>query len=220
MSAECSHSHAAFDGMATEYQRRLWIVIAINAAMFVTEMAAGHAAGSKALQADALDFFADAITYAISLWAIGRHMTTRANVALAKGASLFLMGLYVLVTTLWQFITHGLPAAEIMGMIGFLAFAANLVSVLLLKRYKDGDANIRSVWLCSRNDMIGNIAVICASAAVWITASGWPDLIVALYMGSLFLWSSVQILQQAWRERNGGGGSEHESHGAHDGHSH
>jgi Co/Zn/Cd efflux system component len=130
------------------------------------------------------------------------------------------MGLYVLVTTLWQFITYGLPAAEIMGMIGFLAFAANLFSVLLLKRYKDGDANIRSVWLCSRNDMIGNIAVIGASAAVWITASGWPDLIVALYMGSLFLWSSVQILQQAWRERNGGGGSEHESHGAHAGHSH
>jgi Co/Zn/Cd efflux system component len=186
--------------MSTDYRRRLWLVIALNGGMFIVEMIAGQAAGSKALQADALDFFGDAVTYGISLAVIGASLKTRALAALAKGTSLFLMGVWVAATTLYQVFVLGVPEAALMGSIGFLALAVNLSSVLLLVRYKDGDANVRSVWLCSRNDAIGNVAVMLAAAGVWGTASAWPDLIVAGLMAALFVSSSVQILSQAIRE--------------------
>ncbi len=124
----------------------------------------------------------------------------RAWAAFAKGISLTLMGLWVFGSTAYHVLVLGLPRAEIMGVVGFLALAANVASVLLLVRYKDGDANVRSVWLCSRNDAIGNVAVMIAALGVWGTMTKWPDLIVAAIMASLFLWSSVQILQQSWRE--------------------
>ncbi|TYC79971.1 cation transporter [Stappia sp. BW2] len=200
MGACCGHSHGTFDGMSTDYRRRLWLVIALNGGMFIVEMIAGQAAGSKALQADALDFFGDAVTYGISLAVIGASLKTRALAALAKGTSLFLMGVWVAATTLYQVFVLGVPEAAVMGSIGFLALAVNLSSVLLLVRYKDGDANVRSVWLCSRNDAIGNVAVMLAAAGVWGTASAWPDLIVAGLMAALFVSSSVQILSQAIRE--------------------
>jgi Co/Zn/Cd efflux system component len=186
--------------MSADYRRRLWLVIALNGGMFIIEMIAGQAAGSKALQADALDFFGDAVTYGISLAVIGASLKTRALAALAKGTSLFLMGVWVAATTLYQVFVLGVPQASVMGSIGFLALAVNLSSVLLLVRYKDGDANVRSVWLCSRNDAIGNVAVMLAAAGVWGTASAWPDLIVAGLMAALFVSSSVQILSQAIRE--------------------
>ncbi|MEE4014024.1 cation transporter [Roseibium sp. FZY0029] len=200
MGACCGHSHGTFDGMSADYRRRLWLVIALNGGMFIVEMIAGQAAGSKALQADALDFFGDAVTYGISLAVIGASLKTRALAALAKGTSLFLMGVWVAATTLYQVFVLGVPEASVMGSIGFLALAVNLSSVLLLVRYKDGDANVRSVWLCSRNDAIGNLAVMLAAAGVWGTASAWPDLIVAGLMAALFVSSSVQILSQAIRE--------------------
>lgn len=200
MGACCGHSHGTFDGMSKDYRRRLWLVIALNGCMFIVEMIAGQAAGSKALQADALDFFGDAVTYGISLAVIGASLKTRALAALAKGTSLFLMGVWVAATTLYQVFVLGVPQAAVMGSIGFLALAVNLASVLLLVRYKDGDANVRSVWLCSRNDAIGNVAVMLAAAGVWGTASAWPDLIVAGLMAALFVSSSVQILSQAIKE--------------------
>ena len=200
MGACCGHSHGTFDGMSKDYRRRLWLVIALNGGMFIVEMIAGQAAGSKALQADALDFFGDAVTYGISLAVIGALLKTRALAALAKGTSLFLMGVWVAATTLYQVFVLGVPQAAVMGSIGFLALAVNLASVLLLVRYKDGDANVRSVWLCSRNDAIGNVAVMLAAAGVWGTASAWPDLIVAGLMAALFVSSSVQILSQAIKE--------------------
>ena len=189
-----------FDGVDPTYKRVLWLVISINAAMFFVEMSAGKLAGSQALQADALDFLGDAMTYGLSLAVIGMSLKVRATAALLKGGSLLLMGLWVLGSTVYQVLILGVPKAEIMGMIGFLALAANLASVLLLMRYKDGDANVRSVWLCSRNDAIGNVAVMVASLAVWFTVSAWPDLIVAFIMAGLFLRSSQLILQQAWQE--------------------
>ncbi len=198
-SCGCS-SNPVFDGVDSRYKTMLWIVIALNAAMFLIEILAGKLAGSQALQADALDFLGDAMTYGISLAVIGTSLRTRAKAALFKGASLAAMGLWVLGSTVYQTLILGLPRAEIMGVIGFLALAANMVSVLLLLRYKDGDANVRSVWLCSRNDTIGNIAVVLASLAVWFTASAWPDLIVALVMAALFLRSAQLILIQAWAE--------------------
>ncbi|WP_298818836.1 cation transporter [uncultured Roseibium sp.] len=200
MGACCGASNQRFDGMSQDYRRRLWLVIALNGAMFVVEMAAGQAAGSKALQADALDFFGDAVTYGISLAVIGASLKTRALAALFKGSSLFLMGLWVAATTLYQVFVLGVPQAAVMGSIGFLALAVNLFSVLLLVRYKDGDANVRSVWLCSRNDAIGNVAVMLAAFGVWGTATAWPDLIVAGLMAGLFLSSAIQIFVQAIRE--------------------
>lgn len=195
---------AGFDGMDPRYRRILWLVIAINGAMFVTEMVAGRLAGSQALQADALDFLGDTLTYGLSLAVIGMSLKVRSAAALAKGLSLVAMGVWVLGSTLWQLLVLGVPRAEFMGAIGLLALAANVASVVLLARYKDGDANVRSVWLCSRNDAIGNVAVMAAAGAVWWLDSGWPDLIVAFAMAGLFLHSATLILTQALREWRSG----------------
>lgn len=199
--AGCSCSNnVQFDGMSKAYRRVLWAVIAINASMFVIEMTAGQMAGSQALKADALDFLGDTATYSISLFVIGMPLLWRARAALVKGVSLGLMGIWVFGSTVHSVLILGVPQAEVMGAIGILAFAANVASVLLLMKYRDGDANVRSVWLCSRNDAIGNLAVVLAASGVWATASAWPDLIVAAILASLFLWSSVQIIRQAVRE--------------------
>ncbi len=198
--AGCCGQEARFDGLSPDYKRRLWVVIAINAAMFGVEVVAGQMAGSQALKADALDFLGDAMTYGISLAVIGASLRVRATAAMAKGISLLMMGLWVFGSTIWRVFYMGVPEAPVMGAIGALALAANLASVLLLVRYKDGDANVRSVWLCSRNDAIGNVAVMIAALGVWGTATGWPDLIVAGIMAGLFLTSATQILRQAWTE--------------------
>ena len=200
MSADCCGHGVTFEGLSTDYQRRLWIVIAINASMFLVEMAAGALAGSQALQADALDFLGDATTYAISLAVIGTSIQIRARAAILKAISLTAMALWVLGSTAYHVLILGIPRAEVMGAIGILALAANAASVLILMRYKDGDANVRSVWLCSRNDAIGNVAVMVAALAVWGTATKWPDLLVAAIMAGLFLNASIQILQQSFRE--------------------
>lgn len=207
--AACCGENVTFDGMSNAYKRRLWIVIALNATMFVVEMLAGHLSGSQALQADALDFLGDATTYGISLAVIGASVRVRTTAALAKGISLALMGLWVFSSTVYHVFVIGVPQAEVMGVVGFLALLTNLASVLLLVRYKDGDANVRSVWLCSRNDAIGNVAVMVAALGVWGTATGWPDLIVAAIMAGLFLWSAVLIVKQALRERHDDGGEPH-----------
>jgi Co/Zn/Cd efflux system component len=204
MADSCCGSNVRFDGLDPRYKRVLWTVIAINAVMFVVEIAAGQIAGSQALQADALDFLGDTLTYGLSLAVIGRSIQTRSFAALFKGLTLTVMGLWVFGSTLYHVLVLGVPRAEIMGVIGFMALAANVASVLLLLRYKDGDANVRSVWLCSRNDAIGNVAVMGAALAVWGTTSAWPDLLVAAIMAGLFLWSSAQILQQGWREYRAG----------------
>jgi Co/Zn/Cd efflux system component len=195
----CSGS-PRFDGMNPRYRRILWLVIAINASMFLVEMLAGQLAGSQALQADALDFLGDTTTYGISLAVIGQPLRLRARAAILKGLSLSLMGLWVLGSTAYHVLVLNAPRAEIMGGIGILALAANLASVLLLLRYKDGDANVRSVWLCSRNDAIGNLMVMAAAVAVWGSATAWPDLLVAGIMAGVFMTSATQILRQALAE--------------------
>jgi Co/Zn/Cd efflux system component len=201
MGADCCGSSPVFEGLSADYRRRLWAVIAINAAMFVVEMGAGAFAGSQALQADALDFLGDTLTYGISLAVIGSAVRVRAWAAFAKALSLTLMGVWVLGATAYHVLVLGVPPrAEVMGVVGFLALAANVASVLLLFKYKDGDANVSSVWLCSRNDAIGNIAVMAAAVAVWATATKWPDLVVAAAMAGLFLYSSAKILRQALAE--------------------
>ena len=201
MGAGCGgHCGTSFDGVSDGFRRALWIVIAINGVMFLIEMFAGFKGQSMALKADALDFFGDTVTYALSLWVIGKAAPLRAKVALFKGLSLALMGVGVLAATLYRFFVLGMPDGTIMGAIGLLALAANLLSVLVLMKYRDGDANVRSVWLCSRNDAIGNVAVLIAALAVYLSHSPWPDLIVAALMAALFLNSSRQIITQALNE--------------------
>lgn len=199
MSGSCCETKE-FDGMSPGFRRALVAVIIINAGMFVVEMLAGAAAQSQALKADALDFFADAATYAMSLWVIGKPPSWRANAALIKAASLFAMGAAILVLALYRAVFVAQPVAELMGGIALLALVANVVSVVILMRWRDGDANVRSVWLCSRNDAIGNIAVFVSAGVVWLTHSHWPDIIVAVGMAGLFLSSAFQILSQARRE--------------------
>ena len=200
MSGDCCGQTLNFEGLSKAYRRALLAVIAINGVMFIVEMSAGAFAGSRALQADALDFFADTMTYALSLYVIGKSLRLRATVALMKGVSLALMGLWVFGSTAYDVLILETPRAEVIGIVGILALAANLGSVWLLLPHREGDANVRSVWLCSRNDAIGNLAVIAAALAVWISGTAWPDLIVAGLMAALFCWSAFHILRQAWEE--------------------
>jgi Co/Zn/Cd efflux system component len=152
------------------------------------------------LQADALDFLGDTFTYGITLAVIEAPLRRRPTAAFVKGISLSLMGLWVLGITAYHVLVFGVPRAEVMGVVGFLALAANLASVVMLLQYREGDANVRSVWVCSRNDAIGNVAVMVAAIGVWVTASRWPDLIVAAIMAIIFVTSSVQILRRSIAE--------------------
>jgi len=190
----------AFEGASPRYRRVLGVVIALNFGMFVTEMVAGVSGDSLALQADALDFLGDSATYAISLWVIGRSLRTRATAALIKGLSLGLLGTWVLGSAIYRVFVLGDPSPIVMGVVGSLALAVNVLSALLLLRYRNGDANVRSVWLCSRNDAIGNIAVLVAAVAVSATATAWPDLLVAAIMASLFVNSAIGIVRQSLGE--------------------
>jgi len=201
MSASCCSSQPRFEGLSPAYRRVLWAVIAINGSMFLAEMVAGRIAGSQALQADALDFAADSLTYALTLAVIGRSLRLRSAAALFKGFSLLALGLWVAGSTLWRLWAGGVPEAQIMGIFGVLALAANLLSLALLLRWREGDANVRSVWLCSRNDAIGNVAVMLAALGVFGTAAAWPDLLVAGIMSALFLSSAWQIIRRALAER-------------------
>ena len=188
-----------------KWRRALWIALAVNAGMFAVEIAAGIMGGSKALQADALDFLGDAANYAISLGVAGMALVWRARAALLKGATLAGLGLYVLASTLWA-VWHGsVPEARLMGAVGVAALVANAGVALMLYRFRAGDANMRSVWICSRNDAIGNVAVVLAAAGVFGTGTAWPDLIVAGIMATLGLWGGFQIIGQARAELKSGG---------------
>jgi Co/Zn/Cd efflux system component len=183
-----------------KWRRVLWIALAINAVMFAGEIVAGVAAGSRSLQADALDFLGDAANYAISLGVAGMALHWGSRAALLKGATILAFGLYVLVTTVLAAFGHGVPHAETMGVVGILALVANGVVALMLYRYRTGDANMRSVWIYSRNDALGNFAVLLAALGVVGTGTAWPDLAVALIMASLGIWGGLQIISHARAE--------------------
>lgn len=182
------------------WRRVLWIALVINAGMFGVEIVAGVTAGSAALKADALDFLGDSANYAISLGVAGLALKWRARAALAKGVSLLLLGLWVIGSTIWMATTGTLPRAETMGAIGVLALAANLLCAVLLWRHREGDANRRSVWICSRNDAIGNVAVVVAALGVFGTGTAWPDITVAAVLALLGVSGGWQIIRQAWQE--------------------
>jgi Co/Zn/Cd efflux system component len=182
------------------YRRVLWTVLAINGAMFIVEVGAGVAAGSASLQADALDFLGDAANYGISLFVVGMALRYRASAALAKGASMGLFGLWVVGTVVWHILHGTLPSAFTMGAIGFAALAANAASFGLLWAYRHGDANMRSAWICTRNDVLGNLAVLVAALGVFGTGTGWPDVIVAAIMAALALQGAVMVVKQSLGE--------------------
>lgn len=196
----CSSGTVAFDGMDRRYRQVLWVVILLNAVMFFVEMGGGLASGSLALQADSLDFAGDAMTYGLSLAVIGMAATVRAKAALFKGITLGLVAAYVLGAALYRTFIVGVPEPLTMGLIGVLALAVNLGSVALLWKWRDGDANVKSVWLCSRNDAIGNLAVLGAAGVVAITGTKWADLGVAALMAALFLSTSIQVVKAARQE--------------------
>jgi Co/Zn/Cd efflux system component len=203
MSASCCshHPHPGDPQRGNPAWRRvLWGVLAINAAMFAAEIGAGLAAASAALQADALDFLADAGNYAISLFVVGMALRHRALAALAKGATMAVFGVWVLGITGWHAAQGTLPHAFTMGGVGLAALAANAASFALLWAHRGGDANMRSAWLCTRNDVLGNIAVLLAAAGVFGMGNGWPDVIVAAIMATLALQGAIVVLRQAGAE--------------------
>jgi Co/Zn/Cd efflux system component len=174
--------------------------LAINAGMFLVEIGAGLATGSASLQADALDFFGDAANYAISLMVVGMALRYRATAALAKGATMGLFGLWVIATVVWHAVHGSLPSAFTMGAVGFAALAANAASFGLLWAYRGSDANMRSAWICTRNDVLGNLAVLLAALGVFGTGTGWPDVIVAAIMAALALQGATLVVRQSLRE--------------------
>lgn len=187
-------------GQDRAWRRALWIALILNASMFAVEIFAGVLAHSASLKADALDFLGDSANYAISLSVAGMALVWRARAAWLKGASLLLLSLFVLGNSLWMARMGTLPHAETMGIIGIMALIANVVCALILWRHRNGDANRRSVWICSRNDAIGNVAVMAAALGVFGTGTGWPDIAVALILALLGVSGGWQIITHAWRE--------------------
>lgn len=198
--AGCCHHDTCSSSKAQnspQWRRVLWIALGINAGMFLAEIIAGVAAGSASLQADAIDFLGDTANYMISLSVVGMAITWRARAALLKGWSLAILGMAVLASTLWHAYAGTLPGAGTMSIVGVVALLANGGVALLLYRFRTGDANMRSVWICSRNDVIGNLAVLAAAAGVFGTGTAWPDLVVAGIMAALGISGGCQIIRQA-----------------------
>jgi len=201
MGAHCCHQdHEPPAKPDPKYRRILWIALIVNASMFAIEIVFSLRSGSVALLADAIDFFGDAANYGISIWVLAMSVQARAKAALIKAASMALFGIGILVHTLWNLITGVLPDAQTMSLIGLLALCANVGVGVLLYTYRNGDSNMRSVWLCTRNDALGNIAVIIAAIGVFGTGTAWPDLIVASIMASLALTAAWQVMGQARQE--------------------
>jgi Co/Zn/Cd efflux system component len=201
MSASCC-AHAKKPAVDPRWRRALWIALVVNALMFLAELGAGEIADSRALQADALDFFGDAANYAISLGVAGLALVWRARAALVKGVTLAALGAYVMMGALLAVVGGASPQPAIMGSVGLAALAANVGVALMLYRFREGDANMRSVWICSRNDALANIAVVAAAIGVFGTGTAWPDLLVAAIMATLGISGGVKIIRLAWAELN------------------
>ncbi len=200
MSASCCNQPTDIHRGDQGYRRVLWVVLLINAAMFAVEIGAGLAAGSASLQADALDFLGDSANYAISLFVVGMALQYRAMAAFAKGATMGVFGLWVIGVTIWHAWHGTLPEAFTMGAVGTAALIANAVSFALLWAYRAGDSNMRSAWICTRNDVFGNLAVLLAAAGVFGTGTGWPDIIVAAIMATLALQGAWLVLRHSLAE--------------------
>jgi len=197
VSAGCGHGCTPDGAVVGAYRKVLWVVLALNFGMFVIESAAGWAANSVSLQADSLDFLSDSAAYLISLIVASRSVRWRAGAALLKGAAMGVFGAWVLGMTVYRLLHPELPGAVVMGSVGVMALVANVVSALLLMRFRDGDSNMRSVWLCSRNDALANLAVMIAASGVFAAQHNWPDLVVGAGIAALALTGSWQVVRHA-----------------------
>jgi len=200
----CNHCEDQTGRRDGRYRKILWVALVINLSMFVVEVMSGLRGGSVSLLADSLDFLGDAANYGISLLVIGLSVTARANASRIKAFSMAAFGVGVVVISIWNLTSKVVPSVPTMGIVGSSALIANCVVALLLFTYRDGDSNMRSVWLCTRNDALGNIAVLLAALGVFGTGAGWPDLAVAAIMSMLALTSASKILRQANAESRAG----------------
>ncbi len=203
MSAHCHHHHDHDQSGGPQppgYRRVLWIALLVNALMFGVEIMVGLTAGSMSLLADSLDFLGDAANYGIGLAVLGSALAVRARAAILKAVTMGLFGAWVLGSSIWLAFRGGVPDAHAMGVVGALALVANVGVAILLYRFRSGDSNMRSVWLCTRNDALGNLAVLGAALGVFGTGTRWPDLIVAAIMGSLALSATWQVIRHARHE--------------------
>jgi len=203
MSAHCwdhTHERSAAAANSPTYRRILWVALSLNLAMFFIEIGAGLAAQSASLLADSLDFLGDASNYGLSLFVLGMALQWRARASLLKAASMGAFGLWVAATTIQHAAAGTVPEAPVMGVVGALAFAVNLGVAALLYRWREGDSNMRAVWICTRNDAIGNLAVLVAAAGVFGSGTGWPDYVVAAIMSGLALVGAFQVARHALAE--------------------
>lgn len=202
MSSKCCPAAPAADKGNTAFRTALWIALAVNAGMFCVEIVAGVFSGSVSLLADALDFFGDAANYAISLVVLQLSLLWRARAALFKGLTMGAFGIFVMAQAVWSAYSGVPPEPLTMGVVGTVALLANVGVAVMLYQHRNGDANRRSVWLCSRNDAIGNVAVMLAAVGVFGTGTAWPDLFVAAVMAALAITASASVAKQAWLEIN------------------
>ena len=196
------HDHQPAQSVSPTYKKVLWVALVVNLGMFIVEVASGLKAGSVSLLADSLDFFGDAANYAVSLFVLGMALSIRAKAALVKGATLGIFGVGVLAYTAYRLWTGQVPEPLTMGVVAVLALVANVAVALMLYKWREGDSNMQSVWLCSRNDAIGNVAVVVAAGLVAWTGSAWPDLAVAVLMAILGITAAKTIIRQARQELN------------------
>jgi Co/Zn/Cd efflux system component len=200
----CSDKDCAIDALKSRQSATLKIVLAINAVMFIVELASGLMARSTALLSDSLDNLGDTLTYGLSLYAVSRDARSKAKVALFKGGLILVAGVFVLGQVVYVILHPGVPAFETMGIVSLVALGANATCLALLWKHRAEDVNMSSVWECSRNDIASNVSVFVAAAAVWLLESGWPDVIVGGLLACLFFRSAINVFKRAWRElRNG-----------------
>jgi cation diffusion facilitator family transporter len=197
MSDCCVNTACEIDKLRGRQRLTLIAVLGINLVMFVVEIAAGLVASSTALVADSLDMLGDALVYGFSLYVVARNEVWKAGSALVKGSIMGLFGLFAIGQVVYKILNPELPHFETIGLVGLIALLANSLCLWMLWRHRDDDINMRSVWLCSRNDIIANSAVLGAAAGVWFSHSQWPDIIVGLAIAALFLRSSSGVIREA-----------------------
>lgn len=193
----CNDKASEIEALRDRQSSTLKIVLGINAVMFFVELTAGLLAGSVSLIADSLDMLGDALVYGFSIYVVARGARMKAKAALLKGSIMAAFGLFVFGQAMYKMIIPHVPVFETIGLIGLLALSANSLCLVLLWRHRTDDINMSSVWLCSRNDIIANVSVLCAAVGVWLTSSGWPDILVGVGLSGLFLRSAVFVLRGA-----------------------
>lgn len=210
------HDHSGAASRSPAFRRALWIALVVNALMFVVDVVASQRSGSVSLLADAIDFAGDAVSYGMSLAVLGMALVWQSRVALIKGISMGAYGLFVVWQVIWSAMNGQPPEHLTMGVVGLIALLANVAVAVMLYAFREGNANMRSVWLCTRNDALGNLAVMLAALGVFGTGTAWPDLLVAVVMASLAITASWSVVRQALAEMSG----QAKTHATHSGHDH